>query len=342
MEVRKRRYLKVKEKTRMELALESADEQCRNCHPPTPLDCIGNCKVWRFRNELRQLRGVLEEQDFKNTLLNTLKNQRRLKILEILSKNGFSVPQLQQELKLLGYSHSQETILNEYVEPLVAVGLVSENSNHYRTTAFGIEMNQLFTGLHDVEDILPPHSECYEEKTVESLFEGPKTFEELKLVIPSESLKRSLSRLLKANLLTKNGENNYVFYFRTKRPSRKETLSSTEKRVYEDIPVEGTTGEELAEKVRISLRRTYKYIRKLKGKKLVFKRKRPKTYTLTAEGTKIALLLEKLCALIREFTEASVAVTTKTFEEVQPIPMLNASKNGKEEKPLPILVKHGA
>lgn len=342
MEVRKRRYLKAKEKTRMELALESADEQCRSCRPPTPLDCIGSCKVWRFRNELRQLCGVLAEKDFRNTLLNTLKNQRRLKILEILSKSGFSVLQLQQELKMLGYGHSQETIMNEYVEPLIAVGLVSENSNHYKTTAFGIEMTQLFTGLHDIEDVLPPHSECYEEKTVEALFEGPKTYEELKLVIPSESLKRSLARLLKANLLTKNGENNYVFYFRTKRPSKKERLSSTEERVYESIPEEGITGEKLAEKVRISLRRTYKYIRKLKGKKLVFKRKHPKTYALTAEGMKIAVLIEKLCELIREFTEASVAITTKTFEEVQPIPMLDASKNGKEEKPMPVLVRRGA
>jgi predicted transcriptional regulator len=342
MEVRKRKCLRAKEKTHMELALESADAQCGRCYPPTPLDCIGNCKVWRFRNELRQLCPILAEKDFRNILLNTLKNQRRLKMLEMLSKNSYSIAQLQQELKTLGYSHSRETILNEYVEPLVAVGLVAANLYHYRTTAFGIEMSQLFAGLHEIEDVLRPHSECYEEKIVEALFEGPKTYEELKLVIPNESLKRALGRLLQANLLTKSGENNYVFYFRTKRPSKKETLSSTEKRVYENISEEGTTGEELAKKAQISLRRTYKYIRKLKGKKLVFKRKCPKIYVLTAEGAKIAVLLEKLCALIREFTEASVAVTTKTFEEAQRVPTLKASKNEKEEESVPVLVRHGS
>ncbi len=342
MEVKKRRNQKAKEKTRLELALERADQQCRNCRPPTPLDCIGSCKIWRFRNELRQLRGVLAKGDYQNTLLNTLKNKRRLKILEILSKNGYSIPQLQKDLKELGYSHSQETILNEYVEPLITTGLVLENSNHFRTTALGSEMSQLFTGLREVEDTLPPHSECYEEKIVEALFESPKTYEGLKLVIPNDSLKRAMARLLEANLIARNGDNNYMFYFRTRRPAEKERLSSTEKRVYESISEEGLTAEKLAEKTRISLRRTYKYVRKLKGKKLVFKRKRPKTYTLTTEGTNIAMFLEKLCVLIREFTEASVAVTTRTFEDIQSIPIPHAAGKGKEETPLPLLVKHGA
>ena len=348
MEVRKRRSQKAKEKNPLELALERADEQCRNCRPPTPLDCIGSCKVWRSRNELRQLRGILAKEGYKNMLLNTLKNKRRLKLLEILSKNSFSILQLQKELKELGYSHSQETILNEYVEPLIATGLVSENSNHFsararaKTTAFGSEISRLFIGLHEIEDALPPHSECYEEKIVEALFESPKTYEELTSVAPTDSLKRAMARLLGASLITKNGENNYIFYFKTKRPAQKESLSSTEKRVYESISEEGITGEKLAEKTRISLRRTYKYIRRLKGKKLVFKRKRPKTYTLTTEGTKIAAFLEKLSVLIREFTEASVAVTMKAFEDAQSIPMPHTTGNGKEETPIPLLVKHGA
>jgi len=244
-------------------------------------------------------------------------------------------------LKELGYSHSQETILNEYVEPLILTGLTSENSNQFKITAFGSEMSQLFTGLHEVEDNLPPHSECHEEKILEALFESPKTYEELKLVIPNDSLKRAMARLLEANLIARNGDNNYIFYFRTRRPAEKERLSSTEKRVYESIIEEGITAEKLAEKTRITLRRSYKYIRKLKGKKLVFKRKRSKTYILTTEGTNIAMFLEKLCVLIREFTEASVAVTARTFEDIQSIPMPHAAGKGKEEAPLQLLVKHG-
>jgi len=341
MEVRKRRNRKMEEKTRLELALERADEQCRNCHPPTPLDCIGSCKVWHFRNELRQLRGTFAKEDYRNTFLNTLKNKRRLMILEILSKSSLSIPQLQKELKELGYNHSQETIFNEYVEPLIATGLILENSNHFRTTIFGNEVSQIFAGLHGIEDILPPHSECHEEKIVEALLESPKTYEELTLVISNDSLKRAMARLLDAKLITTNGNNNYIFYFRTRRPENKERFSTTEKRVYDNIPEEGITGERLAEMTHISLRRTYKYIRKLKGKKLVFKKKHPKTYALTAEGMKIATFLEKLDALLKEFAEVSVTVTTKTFEDIQRIPMSDTARNEKEQKSVPILVKQG-
>jgi hypothetical protein len=334
----KRRSKKEKEKTQLELIMERVDTQCRNCHPATPLDCIGSCHVWRLRNELKQLRGVITQQDYQNTLLNTLKNERRLKILELLSKGAFSISHLQKELKDLGFSHSQETILSEYVEPLMARGLVSENSGHFKATTFGFEINQLFTGLNGIESVLPPHSECYEEKVVEALFETPKTYEELKLLVPSESLKRVMARLLEINLVTKNGDNNYIYYFKTKRPMGMERLSSTEKRVYEGIPDEGVTGEQLAEKTGITLRRTYKYIRKLKGKKLVFKRKRPKTFGLTEEGIKIAVFLGKLCAVMKEFAEVSVGLATGTLESGQQVPV---SSSDTRDKPLQVLVKHG-
>jgi predicted transcriptional regulator len=333
----KRRSKRVKEKSQLELIIERVDAQCSGCHPATPLDCIGGCHVWRLRNELKQLRGVITQQDYHDTLLNTLKNERRLKILELLSQSAFSIQHLQEELKDLGFSHSQETILNEYVEPLMATGLVSENSGHFKATTFGFEINQLFTGLNSVESVLPPHSECYEEKVIEALFEAPKAYDELKLLVPSKSLKRVIARLLETNLITKNGDNNYIYYFRTKRPMGMERLSSTEKRVYEGIPDEGITGEQLAEKICITLRRTYKYIRKLKGKKLVFKRKRPKTFGLTETGVEVAVFLGKLCAVVKEFAEVSVDLAMRTLEGAQQVPV----SNNTAEKPLQVLVKHG-
>lgn len=336
--MKRERRRKEKEKTRLELVMERVDAQCRSCQPPTPLDCIGSCHVWRLRNELKQLRGIITQQDYQNTLLNTLKNQRRLKILELLSKSAFSISHLQKELKNLGFSHSQETILDEYVEPLMASGLVSESSGQFKATTFGFEINQLFAGLYDIESVLPPHSECYEERIVEELFEAPKTYEELKLLVPSESLKRVIARLLETNLITKNGDNNYIYYFRTKRPMGMERLSSTEKRIYEGIPEEGITGEQLAEKTGITLRRTYKYMRKLKGKKLAFKRKRPKIFSLTEKGVKISTFLLKLFAMVKEFAEISVGLAAKgTIENRQQVPV---SSSDTEEKPLQISVKH--
>lgn len=332
------RRRKEKEKTQLELVMERMDAQCRSCRPPTPLDCIGNCHVWRLRNELKQLRGIITQQDYQNTLLNTLKNERRLKILELLSKSAFSISHLQKELKDLSFSHSRETILSEYVEPLMGTGLVSESSGHFKATTFGFEMNHLFAGINGVESVLPPHSECYEEAVVEALLEAPKTYEELKLLVPSESLKRVIARLLETNLITKNGNNNYIYYFKTKRPMGMEKLSSTEKRVYGGIPDEGITGEQLAERTGITLRRTYKYLRKLKGKKLVFKRKHPKTFSLTEEGVKIAVFLLRLCALVKEFAEGSVGLAKGTLEGVQQVPI---SSSDTSEKPLQVLVKHG-
>jgi predicted transcriptional regulator len=300
---------------------------------------VGNCNVWRFRSELRRLHGLVAQGNYQNMLLNTLKNERRLRILTMLSRNASSIVQLQKELKGFGYCHSQETIMSEYVEPLIAAGLVVENSNHFRATTFGSEVGQLLAGLAGVEDALPPHSECYEERMVEALFESPKTYEELKLIIPTESLKRAIARLLKANLITINGNDNYVFYFRTKRSPDKEKLSITERRVYESIPDGGVAAEKLAEKTNITLRRAYKHIRKLRGKKLVFKRKRPKTYALTTDGMRIAVLLQKLYALLKEYTQVA-GIVAKTFEAAQQIPLPDASGDGKE-KPLRVLVRSG-
>jgi predicted transcriptional regulator len=332
------RRRKEKQKTQLELVMERVDAQCRSCRPPTPLDCIGSCHVWRLRNELKQLRSIITQQDYQNTLLNTLKNERRLRILELLSKSAFSLSHLQKELKDLGFSHSQETILGEYVEPLMAKGLVSESSRHFKATTLGLEINQLFAGLNGIESVLPPHSECYEEKVVGALLEAPRTYEELKLLVSSESLKRVIARLLETNLIAKNGDNNYIYYFRTKRPVGMEKLSSTEKRVYEGIPDKGVTGEQLAEKTGITLRRTYKYIRKLRGKKLVFKRKCPKTFSLTEEGVKIAVFLLKLCTVVKEFAEVSVGLAKRTLEGGQQVPI---SSSDTRENPLQVLVKHG-
>jgi len=339
MKATKRKNQKeAKEKTRLTQTLERMDEECRNCRPLTPLKCIENCNVWKFKNELRQLRGMMVQKDYPNTLLNTLKNKRRLRILEMLSKSAFSITQLQKELKKHEYNHSQKTIINEYVEPLIVTGLVACNSSRYKATTFGCEISQLFTGFHKIEDALPPHSECYEEKTIEALFESPKTCEELKFLISTESLSRVLERLQKANLMTKDDENSYVFYFKTKRNPQQERLSSTEKRVYENIPEEGITAEKLADKANISLRRTYKYLRKLRGKKLAFKRERPKTYALTTEGTQIAKLLQKVHALLTEFAQASAEFTTKPLDVIQHITVPDTHRNGRE-KPLQILVK---
>lgn len=105
-------------------------------------------------------------------------------------------------------------------------------------------------------------------------------------------------------------ERDYIFFLKSKRDPNKETFSSTERKVYDNISEEGISAKKLAEKTGISLRRTYKYLRGLKGKKLVFTRKTPKAYSLTDKGAKLASLLQELQNLVEEIWNSSEQVVS--------------------------------
>lgn len=301
-----------KEITSIAQTTKSLEETCKNCHPLTPLACILNCKIWKLKNELKNLNKKMANPDFFNNLLNVLKNSRRIQILKILSDSHHSLSSLQHELKKNRFVHSQKTILKEYILPMIQVGLVENNQNYYCITMFGRHISNLSTSFNNVEKILPPHSNCYEETALMMLSEKPKTREELETKIFIKSLERMLNRLQKAKLVETTKESNYVFYFQTKRDFRKESFSPTERRVYENILFEGISAPQLAEKTHISLRRTYKYLRRLKGKKLVFARKKSKEYMLTAQGYEVALTLKKIQSLINEISLATQSLSNTT------------------------------
>jgi predicted transcriptional regulator len=280
--------------------LRSLDQECKNCAPTSPLECISNCNVWKIRNEFRKLCETMENPNYMKDLLNVLKNQTRLAILQTIEKNRHSVTKLQAELKKAGYLHSQETISEEYLGPLLKVGLAVESQDQFCATTFGSKLVGLVKNIPEFTNILPAHSECYEENILKSLFSGPKTFEEIKDLVPSKIVSRILKRLKTVRLMETPEERDYIFFFRSKRDSSKETLTTTEAKVYENIPDEGVSAKKLAGKTDLSLRRTYKYVRGLKGKKLVFARKTPKTYALTDKGERLAWLLSELHKLVEE------------------------------------------
>jgi len=289
--------------------LAKLDAECRNCAPLTPLECITRCNVWKLKNELRQLRETMDNPNFIKDLLNVLKNNTRLHVLKAIVKRRYSVSNLQEELKKAGYSHSQETIHQEYLYPLLAVGLAAETQEQYYATAFGGRLNELIGDFSEFPDVLPAHSECYEEVLLEALASEPKTFEEIKATVSSKVASRVLKRLKTVGLIETPAERDYVFFFKSKRNPNKETLSLTEAKVYDNISKEGISAKKLAEKTGISLRRTYKYLRSLKGKKLVFTRKTPKTYCLTDKGERIAWLLNEVNKLVDETLSFSVQFT---------------------------------
>jgi predicted transcriptional regulator len=141
------------EKTSIAEIVEKAEQTCESCHSLTPIMCVTRCNIWKLKNELRRLYKKMNNPDFTANLLNALKNRRRLKILETLSKGQYSIFRLQQKLKKLGYYHSRRTITEEYVNPLLEVGLVKKNRNKYQTTLLGHKLNELMNFYHLTPDV---------------------------------------------------------------------------------------------------------------------------------------------------------------------------------------------
>jgi predicted transcriptional regulator len=285
--------------------LRTLDAECRECAPMSPLKCITRCNVWKLKNELRRLRETMENPNFIKDLFNVLKNETRLRILNTIAKGRYSVNQLQHELKKAGYTHSQDTINEEYLRPLVQVGLATETRDEYYATMFGGRLTEKIEDFPEFVNVLPAHSECYEETLLSELLIGPKTFQEVEALIS-----RVLKRLKTSRLIETPEERDYVFFFRSKRDPKKETLVETERKVYNCLPEEGISAKKLAEKTGLSIRRIYKYLRGLKGKKLIFTRKTPKSYTLTVKGEKLAALLQDLQNLVEETWASSEQIVS--------------------------------
>ncbi len=285
--------------------LKTLDAECRNCAPTSPLECITRCQVYKLKNELRKLRETMDNPNYIKELFNVLKNETRLHILKAIVNGRYSVSQLQQELKKTGHTHSQDTINEEYLQPLMAVGLATESRDEYYATTFGGRLTNLLGAFPEFAEILPAHSECYEETLLRALLSGPKTFEEIENLISSKIASRILKRLRSVGLIETPEERDYIFFFKSKRDPCKETFTETERKVYDTLPNEGISAGKLAKETGLSLRRTYKYLRGLKGKKLVFIRKTPKAYGLTCKGEMLASVLAELQQIVDETWSSS-------------------------------------
>jgi predicted transcriptional regulator len=172
----------------------------------------------------------------------------------------------------------------------------------------GRRLIELTKRCPDFVEILPPHSEGYEETLLADLLKETMTHENLEKLIPSATVARVLGRLQAAGLITTTKENDHIFFFKTQRDPNKESFSPTERRVYESILEEGISARRLARRMNISLRRTYKYLRRLKGKKMIFTREKPKSYALTEKGIEVATVLQRVQNSIREVFEVAAQI----------------------------------
>lgn len=316
-------YKMINNSTELVEILKQSDRVCQYCHLISPMICIEHCEIWRTKNDFLEMNEMLYAEDHLIDLLNAVKNVRRQKVMEALSKRPRSIKGLQVYLKSRGYYHSRHTVTREYVKPLVKVGVLKKDGDKYRLTLYGQKLRDVLDKF-DVENPLPPHSCCYEEILLKKLKDGPKSYANLAESLTQKSLSRPLKRLIENGLVTKSMSLDYVFYLRTKRVPKK-TFSPTEKKIYESIKEFGISAPDLSEKVGINLRRTYKYLRRLSNRRLVFTQKKPRTFQLTPSGIELANFLEETANLVLDASKASAFLlkrSKKTADFHTPISMI--------------------
>ena len=247
-----------------------------------------------MKKELRRINNVLSKIDHGLKLLNAIKNRRRLAILSFLERPS-SLDTLQKKLRNHGFYHSQKAI-GEYLKQLLKACLVEERGKRFRLTLYGRKVHDAVV-RYGFAGRLPIHSGGYEERVLRNLLNGAQTRSELLEIVSATSLSRTLKRLRERKLILNDSPSDRVFYFRTKRALSLERLSSTQNRICNAIPKAGVSARDLSKVVSINLRRTYKYLRSLRGKKLVFKRDVPSRYELTVKGRAVAEFLEEIASI---------------------------------------------
>ena len=274
---------------------EEIEEYCRQCNPSNPMTCLESCELWTLKkkNQDYAKNGVGNETD----LLNTIKNTRRIRILKNLSAQPSSLKDLQQKLKEEGLYRSQNS-LSHYLMSLVKLHLLEEEGKVYRLTEKGIKISEIID--KETFQELPSESKGYEEAVLKTLNNRACTYADLAAVIPRKVLSRVLRRLMLKSFIVKDSSCDRVFYFLAKRrPTRR--LSPTELRIFHAIPKnDGISVRELSGRVGISIRRTYKYLRRLRIKRHVLKHKKDVTFTLSPKGISLVKSINTVLNIIAD------------------------------------------
>lgn len=235
--------------------------------------------------------------DAYRRLFVSLRNQRRLALLEELGRSsGLGLEELQGRLRSRGYYHSRST-LGKYLRPLCEAGLVTK-TDKFKITPRGARVNDV-EELGELEGFLR-FSKHNEELFLMALMDGPKSHWELtKMVVithPS-TVWRVSRRLERQGLLIVAHPKDRVSYFRTDKEV-KGNLSPTERRLLVAIEKGQGTIRGLSEEVGINIRRTYKYLRRLRQKMLISTSKRATIFELTNTGKQVCEKLLQIANLL--------------------------------------------
>lgn len=271
------------------------EDYCNQCNPSNPMTCVEFCEIWKLKGKYQRYVRKDWRRSIPQDLINPIKNDRRIRILEVLSTGSYSIDNLQQELKEKGCYQSR-SMIQHYMEPLVKLHLVKEEDGFYKLAEDGRKVYDVWAKSGFQE--LPANSRGYEETILKLLMSKRGTYDDLAQIVPKSVLPRTLNRLKAKELIVRSSPPGRVFFFAAKRrPTRR--LSPTESRIFYALPKTGISVGELSKKVGINIRRTYKYLRRLRFKRHALKKSVDATFAITPKGIHLAEALDAVSNIIQ-------------------------------------------
>lgn len=268
-----------------EAVLKEIQEICENCRPSSPIMCIELCEIWKLKREYRDEYAALQNKPNLIILLKAAQHGIRRQILEMLLEKPTSLLEIYEALKTTDSHLSLNHTRDKHIQPLIETNLIHQEDEHYYITTTG---KNIYTILTNSElDKYPLHESGHDEEVLRALYSNPHTYNELTEVIPKNSVYRSLNRLQEQGLIVKSEFSGRVVYFATKRrPTRK--LSPIEAQIFKALIKEALPVKDISEKVGVSVRRVYEYLKQLRYKQHVGKEEKPILWKITEKGKVIA------------------------------------------------------
>lgn len=270
-------------------AYNEINELCANCRPSSPVMCMELCQIWKLKRDYHDTLEAVAKKPSPINVLNTVKDEKRLKILGVLSEKPLSLKELEHEFH-------NATLGGSHLKPLMDAGLIHEENNCYGITATGRNAYNILTQSSATH--IPLDCGEDEERILEALLSGPKTHDDLLRALPSITLTQSIEKLCQRGLVAQPDPEGEVLYYKTKRrPTRK--LSETELKIFKALPKEGITIRDLSAKIGISEEELQRDLRILRFKRHAKRTEKVAFYELTSAGRDLAESLNVAYSLLQ-------------------------------------------
>ncbi len=256
-----------------------------------------------------------------------IKNPRRRAILDDLCNyEGLTLKQITTSLKKRGYYHSQSTILEYYVDPLLRGRLIERTSSGmFCISSLGEKVQRELNRLEEFTDLFNS-GKSYEEFFLIGLAIGQQRYSQLTKIVPIHTIARIEKRI--NPLIEKHASSTYYFLTDNgKNGNTPESTSNSSQDIFHLIKNGGAVGQgisatDLFEKTTLRPRTTYKHLKRLKEQGLIKSRKHTKSFGLTPAGKKVADTLYRITAhVFFEMEKKNVSSLIIEYLETQTQPV---------------------